>query len=145
MQFCERRSVKPEEEVGALLKAKGFDPLAVKSVVMTHMHGDHAGGIPNFPNSEFVLSEAEFDAVQAKDAVFNGYLKMHYPDFFFLNIRTVKYEDGVFENFAQSTTLTADGKIRLVPTANPGAYTWTSIRGGGYGRPLCSHRWRCFI
>ena len=80
MQFCERRGVKPEEEVGALLKAKGFDPLAVKWVVMTHMHGDHAGGIPNFPNSTFILSETEAAAIHAHDAVFNGYLKMHYPE-----------------------------------------------------------------
>ncbi|NEN75424.1 N-acyl homoserine lactonase family protein [Pelistega sp. NLN82] len=116
MQFCERRGVKAEEEVGALLKARGFDPLAIKMVVMTHMHGDHAGGIPNFPNSEFILSETEYQGIQAKDAVFNGYLTMHYPDFFYQNIRTVNYKDGAFENFEQSTALTADGKIRLVPT-----------------------------
>lgn len=116
MQFCERRGVKPEEEVGALLKAKGFDPLKVKTVVMTHMHGDHAGGIPNFPNSEFVLSEREFIGIESKDAVFNGYLTMHYPEFFYQNVRTVNHSDGAFENFEQSTALTADGKVRLVPT-----------------------------
>lgn len=116
MRFCERRGVKPEEEVGALLKAKGFDPLAVKTVVMTHMHGDHAGGIPNFPNSEFVLSETEYRAIQAKDAVLNGYLTRHYPPFFYQNLRTVNFSDGAFESFEQSTALTSDGKIRLVST-----------------------------
>lgn len=39
------------EEVGEILKANGFDPLRIDTVVMTHMHGDHAGGLPNFPNS----------------------------------------------------------------------------------------------
>ncbi|MFB6349820.1 MBL fold metallo-hydrolase [Moraxella sp. ZJ142] len=53
MQFCECREVKPSEEVGEVLKAKGFDPLKIDTMVMTHMHGDHADGIGNFPNSRF--------------------------------------------------------------------------------------------
>ncbi len=114
MRFCERRGVKAEEEVGALLKAKGFDPLAVKTVVMTHMHGDHAGGLPNFPNSRFVLSETENAAICAKNAVFNGYLTMHYPDWF--KPETVDFSDGEFENFSRCTKLTQDGKVILVET-----------------------------
>lgn len=114
MQYCERRGVKPSEEVGALLRAKGFDPLNIKTVLMTHMHGDHAGGIPDFPNSEFLLSETEKQAINAPNAVFNGYLKMHYPNWF-KPIGTT-FTDGAFENFDRSHKVTQDGKIRLVPT-----------------------------
>lgn len=81
---------------------------------MTHMHGDHAGGIPNFPNSYFLLSETERHAIQAKDAVFNGYLTMHYPTWFKPN--PIRFNDGAFESFESSHKLTQDGKIRLVPT-----------------------------
>ena len=116
MQFCERRGVKAEEEVGAVLRSRGFDPLNVKWVVMTHMHGDHAGGIPNFHNSTFLLTETEKHAIEAKDAVFNGYLTMHYPDWFSKQIQTVPFSDGAFETFEKSQKLTQDGKIRLVPT-----------------------------
>ena len=114
MQFCERRGVKPEEEVGALLKARGFDPAAVRWVVMTHMHGDHAGGIPNFPNSQFVLTDTEARAIAASDAVFNGYLTMHYPAWF--KPTPILFTDGPFESFDQSKKLTEDGTVRLVPT-----------------------------
>lgn len=114
MRFCERRGVLPEQEIGALLKSKGFDPLAVKTVVMTHMHGDHAGGIANFPNSRFMLSKTEYDSIQKSDAKLNGYLTGHYPDWFLPE--TVDFADGAFENFERSTALTADGKIRLLPT-----------------------------
>lgn len=114
MRFCERRAVKPEEEAGALLKAKGFDPLAVKTVVMTHMHGDHAGGLPNFPNSRFVLSAAESKAIRTKDAVLNGYLNMHYPAWF--NPESTDFSDGAFENFERCTRLTQDGRVILVET-----------------------------
>lgn len=114
MRFCERRDVKPEEEVGALLRSKGFDPLKIDTVVMTHMHGDHAGGIPNFPNSRFVLSEVEKRAIEARDAVLNGYLRMHYPAWF--KPDGISFADGPFESFEASHKLTADGKVRLVPT-----------------------------
>lgn len=114
MRFCERRGVRPEEEAAALLRARGFDPLAVKWVVMTHMHGDHAGGIPGFGNSQFVLSEREAQAISARDAVFNGYLTMHYPQWF--KPITTAHADGPFESFERSAALTADGRVRLVPT-----------------------------
>lgn len=114
MQYCERRGVHLHEEVGACLKAKGFNPLDVKWVVMTHMHGDHAGGLHHFPNSQFILSETESRLIQAPNAVFNGYLTMHYPDWF--KPRSVAYHDGAFASFERSTALTQDGKVRLVPT-----------------------------
>lgn len=114
MQYCERRGVKPEEEVGEVLKSRGFDPLKIDTVVMTHMHGDHAGGVPNFPNSKFILTEIEKKAIESSDAVFNGYLKMHYPNWF--KPEGISFKDGAFESFAQSHKLTSDGKIRLVPT-----------------------------
>lgn len=114
MQFCERRGVKPEEEVGALLKAKGFDPLKVKTVVMTHMHGDHAGGIPNFPNSRFILTEEEKAGIEAPNAVMTGYLRYNYPTWF--KPETIRFEDGAFENFENCKKLTEDGRVILVPT-----------------------------
>ncbi|MGX2969419.1 N-acyl homoserine lactonase family protein [Ursidibacter sp. B-7004-1] len=115
MQFCERRGVKASEEVGEVLKAKGFDPLKIDTVVMTHMHGDHAGGLPNFPNSRFVLTKIEKQAIEAPNAVFNGYLTKHYPSWFCPDV--IEFTDGAFESFDSSHKLTTDGKIRLVPTA----------------------------
>jgi N-acyl homoserine lactone hydrolase len=44
----------------------GFDPLDVRWVIMTHMHGDHAGGIGHFTNSEILLSKPEADAALAR-------------------------------------------------------------------------------
>lgn len=114
MRFCVRLGVRPEEGAGALLRARGFSPLQVKWVVMTHMHGDHAGGIPDFPNSQFILSRMEANGIAARDAVFNGYLTMHYPKEF--SPVAIDYADGAFENFEKSAALTQDGKIRIVPT-----------------------------
>ena len=48
------------------LKGSGYTPEQVSIVVITHMHGDHIGGImeggkPAFPNAKYVLGQAEYD------------------------------------------------------------------------------------
>ena len=53
--------------ITAALSAAGYTPDQVDVVVLTHMHGDHIGGLsdagtPTFPNARYVTGETEFDA-----------------------------------------------------------------------------------
>jgi glyoxylase-like metal-dependent hydrolase (beta-lactamase superfamily II) len=55
------------EGTTAALAAAGYTPDQVDIVVVTHMHGDHIGGLmtgdaPTFPNARYVTGSAEFDA-----------------------------------------------------------------------------------
>lgn len=48
------------------LAAAGYAPEDITVVVITHMHGDHIGGLmnegaPTFPNARYVTGQAEFD------------------------------------------------------------------------------------
>ncbi|HVY07894.1 MAG TPA: N-acyl homoserine lactonase family protein [Burkholderiales bacterium] len=43
------------------LKAMGHDVGKIKDVVVTHMHYDHAGNIPLFPNARYHLQDKEMD------------------------------------------------------------------------------------
>jgi len=54
------------------LGAAGYSPDQVDVVVITHMHGDHIGGLmgdsgATFPNARYVTASAEFDAWAAMD------------------------------------------------------------------------------
>ena len=54
----------PEGIIGALVAAD-YTPEQVDTVVITHMHGDHIGGLgaagATFPNARFVTGQVEFD------------------------------------------------------------------------------------
>lgn len=48
------------------LKAAGYEPGQIDTVVITHMHGDHIGGLMTdgaavFPNARYVTGEIEYD------------------------------------------------------------------------------------
>ena len=56
----------PENILGAL-EAAGYAADQVDIVVITHMHGDHVGGLmqgaePTFPNASYVTGQVEYDA-----------------------------------------------------------------------------------
>jgi len=44
------------------LTALGIDPARVRTVVATHLHLDHIGGVVDFPEAELICSEAELAA-----------------------------------------------------------------------------------
>jgi glyoxylase-like metal-dependent hydrolase (beta-lactamase superfamily II) len=47
------------------MRASGLDPADVTRVVVSHVHFDHTGGIPDFPNATVVVGKAEKDWVVA--------------------------------------------------------------------------------
>lgn len=114
VRTSERRWVAPEQEIGPQLRGLGVEPGDVRQVVMTHMHGDHAGGLGHFHGAEIVLSATEASMAFARTGPANGYLNRHYPDW--LAPRTVEFEGDPWEGFEASVPLTADGAVRLVPT-----------------------------
>ena len=58
-----RKIIRPVSEG---LKAVGIDPAGVSDVILSHMHYDHAGNIPLFPNARFHIQDAEMGFVTGR-------------------------------------------------------------------------------
>jgi N-acyl homoserine lactone hydrolase len=116
------RLLKPELEPGAdapaQLRSRGLDPREIPVVVMTHLHTDHASAVSEFPQSTFVVSEAEWEtATVGSRPLLNGYRRPHF-DYAF-DYRTVDFDRGGIDSYAsfgRTFDLFGDGTIRLAYT-----------------------------
>jgi glyoxylase-like metal-dependent hydrolase (beta-lactamase superfamily II) len=55
-----------------LLRRFDVDPAAIRKLVLTHMHFDHAGNLDAFPNARIYLQRYEYDAWKQVIAEFGG-------------------------------------------------------------------------
>ncbi len=105
-----------EDSVPAQLRALGTDPARIRTVVMTHLHADHAGAISEFPASMFVLDKREW-AAAAGGSERDGYVRRQFDHGF--DFRLVDFEGPAtdsFTSFGRSIDLFGDGSVRLVAT-----------------------------
>jgi len=122
----------PDETLPQQLKRLGYRPDDVRTVILTHLHEDHVGGLRDLPKAKVVVSRAEWDARRMK--IF-GFLPMFYePSFGSVEQwERVSFDSGAFHTFDRSQDLFRDGSVRLLPTPGhtPG-HTCALVEMGGY-------------
>lgn len=88
------------------------NPELIKTIIMSHLHWDHASGIEDFPDAEVWTASADYDYVTKK--IRPGYsssiLKNDTIQWRFIN-----FPDKPYENFDRSFDFFGDGSIVLVP------------------------------
>ncbi len=111
-------NLKAGEDVPAQLRARGLDPAEIPVVIMTHLHLDHTSAISEFPQSTFVVSDAEWaDATRGGRPVLRGYRPEHF-DYTF-DYRSIDFDRGTISSYAtfgRTFDLFGDGSIRLAYT-----------------------------
>jgi N-acyl homoserine lactone hydrolase len=54
-----RMNVRPEDEIGPQLRGMGITQEDIKTLVLTHFHTDHAGGLHHFPDTQILVSGSD--------------------------------------------------------------------------------------
>ena len=110
------------QAVPAQLRALGVDPASVQTVVMTHLHADHASAMSEFPGATFLFSSQEWRAATG-GGQFQGYVKRQFDHAF--DYREIDFESsavGSFSTFGRAVDLFGDGSVLLAftPGHTPG-------------------------
>lgn len=110
-----RFEVAVEEEMGPSLEALGIDSADVKTVVLTHLHGDHMNGLGFFPSARVVVSAAEARYAATPIArVTQRVTHQPLPPGF--DPAAVSFDGPALGAFSASHPLTESGDVVLVPT-----------------------------
>lgn len=156
----------PDGDLSTQLRARGTDPKSISTVVLTHLHFDHASGIAEFPSAMFVLSRPEWEAASTvSQPLLHGYRRAHF-DYLF-DYRTVDFNGPLIDSYAgfgRTFDLLGDGSVRLAFTpghtlghmaviarlrdhdfviAGDAVYTDAQLRGENVpARPEDEHQWQ---
>jgi N-acyl homoserine lactone hydrolase len=106
--------VTPEQEIGPQLLLLGIRPDDVRTVVLTHLHTDHAGGLHHFSRSNVLVHEKEYRLATGFIGRLRGYLPNRWPIWFKPSF--IEFEPVPFGAFQQTCRITSDGKVIIVPT-----------------------------
>jgi glyoxylase-like metal-dependent hydrolase (beta-lactamase superfamily II) len=101
-------------DIGAQLRAKQLDPMAVRWVVITHLDWDHVGAVDRFPNADILVHRPEHEFA----STFMGrqrYQSKLWPANF--NPTLYDLEREPYGSFPSSRILTDRGDVRIVPLA----------------------------
>ncbi|SPO04183.1 uncharacterized protein DNG_06866 [Cephalotrichum gorgonifer] len=113
-------TISPEDGIVRQLLAHGIDPKTLQAIVLSHLHGDHAGGLKDLaaeaPDVPVYVSReqwAEFGN-SPFHATISGCVPQHWPKDF--DPKMIEFTDHPVGPWKQSGKVTPDGKVVVVPT-----------------------------
>jgi N-acyl homoserine lactone hydrolase len=108
--------IEREEEIGPQLRTLGIGPRDVKTVILTHLHMDHDGGLAHFPNSKILAAPGELQTASGWAGWMRGYVPRRWPKWF--DPMPLHLAAESFGPFVRSRRLTDAGDV--VAVATPG-------------------------
>ncbi len=134
-------TLSPGMEASAQVMRAGYDPLAVRHVILSHFHADHIAGLSAFPHATLHCSRAGFDQICGSSrfrAVRRGLLHALLPPDFASRARF--FEDGphvslsaAYKPFTDAVDLLGDRSVLAVelPGHCPGHWGLAVENGSG--------------
>ena len=111
-----RFDIAEDDTLTRLLAAAGFDIADVRTAIVSHLHQDHIGGLPELGHADILVSAVELDDASKPRAELRGLLRKHIalPG---LHWQPIEFSPlaGV-EPFTRGYDVFDDGSLVLLPT-----------------------------
>jgi glyoxylase-like metal-dependent hydrolase (beta-lactamase superfamily II) len=113
-----RFDIAPEQTLAAQLASIGYDIADVHTAVLSHLHVDHVGGLPDLTHASIVTSHAERQTVDRPLAELNGLMREHIllPGLRWQLVTPQPTDDTSLAPFTAAHDLFGDGSLILLPT-----------------------------
>lgn len=114
-RFAVDLNVTREDEIGPQLRRMGIDPgKDLKTLVLSHLHHDHADGLEHFAGTHIVVSRENYEVSKGLRGSMLGAVPQQWPSWFDPDARDLDGPPvGLFDG---SISLTDDGTVLAVPT-----------------------------
>jgi glyoxylase-like metal-dependent hydrolase (beta-lactamase superfamily II) len=102
----------------AQLAALGYAPSDVDTALLSHLHQDHIGGLPELTGSELLVSAAEWAELSRPGPELRGFLRSHIqlPGLRWHQISMEPAGEPALAPFTKALDVMGDGSLTLLPT-----------------------------
>ena len=113
-----RFEMAPDQTLSARLEALGYRASDVGTVVVSHLHGDHIGGLRELSGAELLVGRTEWDTLSGFWPELGGVMRRHInlPGLHWRQIEPSKLRDPTLAPFEEGHDIFNDGSLVIVPT-----------------------------
>jgi glyoxylase-like metal-dependent hydrolase (beta-lactamase superfamily II) len=107
-----------EDTLTAQLATLGYAPGDVGTAILSHLHEDHIGGLPELGGADLLVTATEWEQLSGFRPELRGFLRKHItiPGLRWHQIELQPTADPALATFTRSRDLMGDGSLVLLPT-----------------------------
>jgi glyoxylase-like metal-dependent hydrolase (beta-lactamase superfamily II) len=133
-----RFDITESDTLSAQLAQLGYAPADVSTAIVSHLHEDHIGGLPELAGANLLVSAAEWAELSRPAPELRGFLPRHIqlPGLRWHHVSPERAQGASLAPFTESLDVMGDGSLMLLPTPGHTAGSMSLLIRRGARPPL---------